>query len=109
MANTFKSFGDAGAGTSAQTVYTAPASTTSTVIGMTLANVSTGGVSADVQLVKSGGTSFYLAKSAPVPLGGTFVVVGGEQKLVLETGDRIDVTSDTASSIDTIVSVLEIS
>lgn len=109
MANTFKSYGDAGAGTSASTVYTAPASTTSTVIGMTLANVSTGGVSADVQLVKSGGSSYYLAKSAPVPLGGTFVVVGGEQKLVLETGDRIDVTSDTASSIDTIVSVLEIS
>ena len=110
MANTFKSYGDAGAGTSASTVYTAPSATTSTVIGMTLANVTTsGGVAADVQLVKSGGSSYYLAKAAPVPLGGTFVVVGGEQKLVLETGDRIDVTSDTASSIDTIVSVLEIS
>ena len=108
MANTFKSFGNAGAGTSAATVYTAPSATTSTVIGLTLANVASGGVSADVELVKSGGSSFHVAKAAPVPLGGTFVVVGGEQKLVLEAGDRIDVTSDTASSIDTIISVLEI-
>jgi hypothetical protein len=33
--------------------------------------------------------------------------VGGDQKLVLETGDLIRVVSDTASSVDTIVSVME--
>ena len=109
MANTFKSFGTVGSGTSATAVYTAPAGTTSTVIGMTLSNIHTGGVTASIVLVKSGGSTIHVCKGAPVPLGGTFVVVGGEQKLVLETGDRLDVTSDTASSIDTIVSVLEIS
>ena len=110
MANTFKSYGNAGAGTSATTVYTAPSLTTATVIGMTLANVTAStGVSANIDLVKYAGGTYAIAKAAPVPLGGTFVVVGGEQKLVLEAGDYIQVTSDTAASIDTIVSVLEIS
>jgi hypothetical protein len=35
------------------------------------------------------------------------VPVGGDQKVVLETTDIIKVTSDTASSADVIVSVLE--
>ena len=46
-------------------------------------------------------------KNAEVFEGGALVAVGGDQKLVLETGDIIKVQSDTASSIDTIVSVME--
>ena len=55
----------------------------------------------------SGGTSVYLVKGATVPVGGALVPVGGDQKIVLETTDIIKVTSDTASSADVIVSVLE--
>ena len=46
-------------------------------------------------------------KNAEIFEGGALVAVGGDQKLVLETGDKIKVVSDTASSVDTIVSVLE--
>ena len=45
--------------------------------------------------------------SAAAATGGALVAVGGDQKLVLETGDLIRGVSDTASSVDTIVSVME--
>jgi hypothetical protein len=37
------------------------------------------------------------------------VVVGGEQKVVLEPGDVLKVTSNTATSADVAMSILEIS
>jgi hypothetical protein len=52
--------------------------------------------------------SVYLVKAAPVPVGGSLVVVGGDQKVVLEPGDAIKVTSDTASSADVVLSHLDI-
>ena len=55
----------------------------------------------------SASAHFFIVKNAEVFEGGSLVAVGGDQKLVLETGDIIKVESDTASSIDTIVSVME--
>lgn len=40
--------------------------------------------------------------------GGSNVMVGGEQKIVLEATDFLSVTSSLANSADVIVSVLEI-
>jgi hypothetical protein len=48
-----------------------------------------------------------VVKAAEIYTGGALVAVGGDQKLVLETGDIIKVKSNTASSIDTIISVME--
>jgi hypothetical protein len=42
-----------------------------------------------------------------VTAGGALVLIGGDQKVVLETGDKITVTRDTASSADVVISVLE--
>jgi hypothetical protein len=50
----------------------------------------------------------YLIKAAPVPVGGSLVVIGGDQKVVMEPGDVIKVTSDTASSADVVISHLDI-
>lgn len=108
MASVFKSTGVPNVGTSLTTVYTVPAATTTTVIGMSLANVSNNSVSADVVMVK-GGTSTYLIKNAPVPYGGALVVIGGDQKVVLETGNYIQVKSTAATSLDVATSILELS
>lgn len=113
MANTFKSKTDTAIGTTAATVYTCPASTQTTIIGLTVANIVTSQIDIDVQLDASTRTSgaqdsVYIIKDAPIPVGSSLVVVGGEQKVVLEPGDTIKVTSNTASSVDAIVSVLEI-
>ena len=105
MANTFKNYFAASVGTTASHVVTA--STATTVIGCTLANKSNDAITASV-LVNSSSTDYYLIKDAPILVGGALVPIGGEQKLVLETGDVLRVTANTASSVDVIVSVLEI-
>ena len=109
MANTFKNAAAAATGTSEVSVYTVPSSTTTTVIGLTCANVtSTSPVKVSIRVLdSSASTHFFGVKNADVLEGGSLVAVGGDQKLVLETGDIIKVESDTASSIDTIVSVME--
>ena len=109
MANTFKNAGSAAIGTTETSVYTVPSATTTTVIGLTCANVtSTSPVKVSIRVFDTSGSAhFYVVKNAEVFEGGALVAVGGDQKLVLETGDIIKVVSDTASSIDTIVSVME--
>jgi hypothetical protein len=108
MANAFKNAVTASIGTSNVDVYTAPASTTTTVIGMTVSNRTASVINVDVSVTDtSSGTTGFLIKSAPIPVGGSLVVVGGDQKVVLETTDKITVVSDTATSADAVVSVLE--
>ena len=109
MANTFKNAAAAATGTSEVSVYTVPSSTTTTVIGLTCANVtSTSPVKVSIRVFDSSASAhFYVVKNAEIFEGGALVAVGGDQKLVLETGDIIKIISDTASSIDTIVSVME--
>jgi hypothetical protein len=109
MANTFKNAAAAATGTSEVSVYTVPSSTTTTVIGLTCANVtSTSPVKVSIRIFDSSASAhFYVVKNAEIFEGGALVAVGGDQKLVLETGDIVKVISDTSSSIDTIVSVME--
>jgi hypothetical protein len=108
MANTFKSVGTNAIGTVKTTTYTAPSVTTTTVIGLSVANILTTVTSVDIILGK-GASEFYIIKNAPIMPGGTLVVVGGDQKLVLETGNTIKVVSTVAASVDVIVSILELS
>jgi len=113
MANSFKSETDTAIGTSPATVYTCPASTQTTIIGLTCANIHTSQIEIDVQLDASTRTSgaedsVYIIKDAPIPVGSSLVVVGGEQKVVMEPGDTLKVTSNTASSADVVLSILEI-
>lgn len=113
MANSFLSETDTAIGTSPASVLTCGAATETTVIGMSIANIVTSQIAVDVQLDASGRTSgaedsVYLVKGAPIPVGGSLVVVGGDQKVVMEPGDVIKVTSDTASSADVVISHLDI-
>jgi len=100
MANTFKNYTSSGVGTSATTVYTVAASTTSVMIGCNIANVTSSQIKVDVQ---AAGT--YIVKDAPIPAGSALSVLDG--KIILETTNTVVVTSDTASSADVILSVLE--
>jgi hypothetical protein len=75
---------------------------------MTISNVTTSNITTDAYIT-SGGVDYYIVKGATVPVGGSLVTVGGDQKIVLETGDAIKVVSSAASSADVILSALEIS
>jgi len=108
MANTFKNYVTANAGTTATTVLTGATGAQTTVIGMTMANTNAANITASVTL-NNGTTTVYLVKNATILPGGALVPVGGDQKVVLEAGHILQVQSNTASSLDVIVSVLEIS
>jgi hypothetical protein len=101
MANTFKSFQSTSV-TTETTVYTGAASTQATIIGLSIANTSATACYASVKL-----NTAYIVKNAPIPVGGSLVVVGGDQKLVVEPTDTVKVTSD--QTVDVVTSVLEIS
>ena len=109
MPNIFKSTGTNAVGLTKTTCYTAPALTTTTVIGLSLANILPAtSTTVDVVLGK-GGSEFHIVKGAPIQPGGALIAVGGDQKLVLETGNTVKVTATNAAAIDVIVSVLEVS
>jgi hypothetical protein len=101
MANAFKNYTSTSV-TTETTVLTGPASTETTVIGLSIANTGASVATVDVKL-----NTAYVVKDAPVPVGGSLVVVGGDQKLVVEAADTIKVTSDI--TVDVITSTLEIS
>ena len=108
MANTFKNRTLRQVGTSPVDVgAVVAASTQTTLIGMTLANVTSGVISVTATL-HDGSNTTHIVKDAPIPTGGSLVLLGGDQKVVLMTGDKIIVTSNTASSADVIMSFLEI-
>ena len=108
MANTFKNRTLRQVGTSPVDVgAVVAASTQTTLIGMTLANVTSGVISVTATL-HDGSNTTHIVKDAPIPTGGSLVVLGGDQKVVLMTGDKVIVTSNTASSCDVIMSFLEI-
>jgi hypothetical protein len=108
MANTFKNSVSSAVGSSTTSVYTVPSATTTTVIGLTISNITNSNITVDVEVTDtSNTTTVFMVKGATVPVGGALVPIGGDQKVVLETTDIIKVTSSAASSADVIVSVLE--
>jgi|TARA_R110000868_G_scaffold109032_1_gene297050 hypothetical protein len=107
MANTFKNYFLKNATTTAANVYVAPAATQATIIGMTIGNTSLSPISANVTVV-SGGTTYFMLQGATISNGGALVPIGGDQKLVMEAGDYMQVQTSVVNSADVIVSVLEI-
>ena len=108
MANTFKNKTFDGSNVSANTdmiPYTAPSSTTTVVIGLTVANTSNSQISIDIKLDAS--TNIFLAKNLPIPAGSAFEYMSGN-KIILQAGHSIKIQSDTANSADTCMSIMEI-
>ena len=110
MANTFKNKTFNGNNTTANTnmaVYTADTTnlTATVVIGLTLANTTSSQITADIKLMA--GQSVFLAKAIPIPAGSSFEYMGGN-KIIMESGDTLQVASNTADSLDTVLSIMEI-
>jgi len=107
MANTFKMV-SADIGTSLATVYTTPSSTTSIILGFTIANVHATTASwVTVAIYQSGGGSnSEMVHQLSIPINDSFNPMDG--KLVLETGDYIRLIAENASSLELTLSYLEI-
>ena len=100
MPNTLTNYTTSNVGTSPATLYTVPASTTGTIVGLQIANTTASQIAIDVQVA-----GVYVIKGAPIPANSALSVLDG--KLVVKTTETVVVTSDTATSADVILSVLE--
>ena len=77
-----------------------------TIIGISVSNILGATILVDVY-INDGSNNIYLVKSAPIPSGGALQVLDGGAKVVVQSGDRMYVVSDTASSADVWVSVVD--
>lgn len=112
MANAFKTKTFDGSSTNANTdmtIYTCPAGTETTIIGMTVANIGSNSITIDIKFENADGNNTFLIKDCPVLVGSAFVPIGGNQKIVMEASDVLKVQCDTANASSTTLSILEIS
>ncbi len=109
MANTFTRKLSQNIGTTADAIgaYTVAANTKVVVVGLTVTNKTGSSITANV-FINDGAANTYISANAPISSGSSLVAVGGDQKLVLITGDKVYVESSAASSVDAVLSILEI-
>lgn len=91
--------------TTVTTVYTAPAATTSVVVGLVIANDAGADTTVTVSVTK-GATTVNLLNAAPLPAASNLSVLSNNNRVVLLTGNSISVTA--AAAVDVVASVLEI-
>tara|TARA_E500000318_G_scaffold73408_1_gene68066 strand:+ start:449 stop:775 length:327 start_codon:yes stop_codon:yes gene_type:complete len=104
MAQNFRRYTSNDVGTGAATLFTA--NSYDTVVGISVANVTTSAVNASVY-INDGSNDIYLIKDAPIPAGSALQVLDGGAKFVVQSSDALKVISDTASSLDVWVSTVD--
>jgi len=121
MANDFKRFTfpsvTTSTGASGSAVYSVPAGSGSAalesiIIGITLSNKTSTGVTASVFLdhLSGSGSDVFIVKDATIPAGSSLEIMSGNKIVVQNngtTGDVVRVSSGTATAVDAIISVLE--
>ena len=106
MAQNFRRYVARQVGTSATTLFTADSFDTIEVIA--LANITDSEIKVDVILNDADSSNdVYLIKNAPIINGQALQVIDGGAKYVVKSGDVLKVVSDTASSCDVIISVVD--
>ena len=107
MANTFKLKTKANVGVTTTTVYVVPNSTTTVVIGVTLANTTGSSINVGIGINRGANDNVKLMKSVPIPQGSSFEFMSGN-KIVLETTDTFVAESDVNNSLDVALTIMEI-
>ena len=107
MANTFKLKTKANVGLTTANVYVVPASTTTVVIGVTLANTSGSGINVGVGVTRASADDISVFKNVPIPQGSSLEFMQGN-KIVVESADTVTAKSDVNSSLDVALTIMEI-
>jgi len=77
------------------------------IVGIRLANVHASAAITVNVYINDGSNDYYLGKNIPIPYGGSLELIDGGAKVVVDSSDVLKVVSDTASSVDTWVSVVD--
>ena len=117
MANDFKRICTPNVSNSSNTtIYAVPAGSSSAalesiVIGITMANKTSTGISASIFLDNEDGSNdVYIVKDATIPAGSALEVMSGNKLVLMNdgtNGDNLEAICSAASSLDVTVSVLE--
>ena len=76
------------------------------VIGIRCCNIISSTIAVDVKIAK-GGNDFFLAKGVSIPPNSAIELIQGGAKIVLASGDTLEAVSDTASSLDVVLSYID--
>ena len=116
MANDFKRICTPDIGTSLTTISGVPAGSGSAalesiVIGITMANKTSSGVTASIFIDNEDGSNdVYIVKDATIPAGSSLEVMSGNKLVLMNDGsnaDNLEASCSAGSSVDVTVSVLE--
>ena len=84
--------------------YTVDANIGAVVIGLSISNTNVSQVFANV-IINNGTTDYYIIRNGLIPAAGALVVAGGEQKIILQTGDSVQVSA--SGNVDAVMNVME--
>lgn len=104
MAQNFRRYINRNIGTSTTTIFTADSY--DTIVGVNISNTTGSAVNASVYITNST-LDYYLIKNAPIPAGSALQVIDGGAKIIVQSGDALKIVSDTATSLDTVVSTVD--
>jgi hypothetical protein len=110
MATVFKNLLVPALGATPTTVLTTNATASTTVIGLSLANVTGSIIQVSIQIQDTvAGTQAYYINNFTVPPNTSARIVTGGEKLILGPSTNIVITTNTANSADLVMSWVEIS
>ena len=110
MATVFKNVLKTGVGTSTTPVLTTGSNVNTTVIGLSLSNTTESIVLASILLTDTvAGTAAYYIKNVIVPPDQSLRVINGGERLVLGPSTQIVITATVDTSLDLVMSYVEIS
>ena len=76
------------------------------VVGIHICNISSNAITVECY-INDGTNDIHLVKDAPIPAGGALQILDGGAKINVQSGDRLKIKSNTASSVDAWVSVVQ--
>jgi len=87
---------------------TTAANARATVIGLSLANLTEGVVTASITVSDDTSISAYYIKDVVIPPNSSMRVINGGEKLMLSTSNSLEISSNQDDALDAIVSYVEI-
>ena len=108
MATNFRNIVGKDIGTERVAVYTVPSATSTTVIGMNIANLTDSMVNCSIEVGDEASNIGFLVKNMPIAPNTSMKPIGKGEKNVLDATNVLYVTADQTASLDVILSIVEI-
>ena len=108
MATNFKNVVAKEIGTQRVAVYTTPAATSTTIIGMNIANLTDGMVNCSIEIGDEASNIGFLVKDMAIAPNTAMKPIGKGEKIVLDATNVLYITADQTASLDAILSIVEI-